>query len=75
MTIVKVQQPLSSSHPNPPWLVYAEGRKDMRWVAATLVPGAVKDAMGEDPKGYFEATLANPQAEWEIGERVEDQDW
>ena len=39
-----------------------------------LIDPAVKSAMGDDPKGYFEAEWA-VEGGWKIGARVKDQDW
>ncbi len=39
------------------------------------VPKSVKNALGDDMKGYFEATREPMYGAWVIGKRVEDQDW
>jgi hypothetical protein len=72
--IVKVQRPLSSNKDAPPWLIYSEGKLKMETRETDLIDPAVKSAMGDDPKGYFEAEWA-AQGGWKIGARVKDQDW
>lgn len=67
-TIVKVQQALFPAGASA--LVYGEGRS---MVAQMELPKHVRKALGDDPKGYFEATRSNGQ--WVIGKRVEDQPW
>lgn len=71
--ILKVQKPLSSNMPDAPYLVYAAGKRFMTHVPRADIPDAVIAALGDDPKGYFKATLKNE--EWILGERVADQDW
>jgi hypothetical protein len=39
-----------------------------------VVDPALKSAMGEDSKGYFETEWA-AEGGWKIADRVEDQDW
>lgn len=66
--IVKVQRP--TSHPNHPWLVYGEGRTNVRQFFPCA---AMRKTMGDDFKAFFEAELVG--GEWHTGERVADQTW
>jgi hypothetical protein len=69
--IVKVQRPLAASDlPRASWLVYARGRERMRQFHPTA---DVEAQMAGDPKAYFEAEWRGDH--WEIGQRVEEQDW
>jgi hypothetical protein len=72
--IVKLQQPLSSNDLDPPWLIYDQGRKKVESRAAALIDRAVKVAMGDAPKGYFEGEWSAEEG-WKIGDRVLDQKW
>ena len=71
MTIVKVQRPVVTNDPSAPGLVYAKGRKGMiqQRLDATTVA-----AMGDDFKAFFLADL-RPNGLWDIGKRIEDQEW
>lgn len=66
--IVKIQ--VSLSEPTAPYLVYAEGRKHVRFVDQT--PELVA-AMAEKPKAFFQAEWVN--GTWIIGKRVADKSW
>jgi hypothetical protein len=72
--IVKVQVPLSSSHPRPrnTCLIYASGR---RHITEQVVDDDVLRAIGNDLKGYFEAEWSG--TEWIItgSHRVTDEAW
>lgn len=70
MPIVKVQVPLFSTGPSADCLVYAKGRKGM---TEQRVSEHVKEALAGQPKGFFEGTFRG--ASWEIGRRVDDQNW
>jgi hypothetical protein len=72
--IVKVQQPLSSNVGDAPWLIYDQGKKKVEQRAVALVDPAVKTALGDDPKAYFEAEWSTEEG-WKIGDRVLDQKW
>jgi hypothetical protein len=72
--VVKVQKPLSSNNDDPPWLIYDQGKKKVEERAAALIDRTVKAAMGNDPKGYFEAEWSAEEG-WKIGDRVLDQQW
>lgn len=70
MTIVKVQLPLVSSHPNALALVYAEGHD--RLTHQPLRAETV-NAMAGYSKAFFEAEWVVDH--WRIGARAEWQDW
>ena len=74
MAIVKVQVPLFSSRPREQrpdvGLVYAKGHQNMR--EQRLTP-AVLAALGDSPKGFFEATFTD--GAWDIGRPVGWQSW
>jgi hypothetical protein len=67
--VVKVQIPLAGE---PICLVYGENHSNMR--QQTITPKNLKDLKG-DIKGYFEATLNDETDVWDIGKRVNEQDW
>lgn len=71
--IVKVQRPLATNDPSAPWLIYDEARSFYQMVPEAEVPASVKEAMGDDAKGYFNAV--DKGAELNIRERVGAQDW
>jgi hypothetical protein len=72
--IVKVQRPLSSSHPSTPWLIYDKGYKHVEHNPEMLVSADVKAAIGKAAKGYFSGVWADDVG-WTISERVKGQDW
>jgi hypothetical protein len=72
-TIVKVQRPLNP--PEGPWLVYGQGKQNMRMVPDAKVPGSVRAAMKGHAKAYFRATWDRARGMWIVGERVTPQDW
>lgn len=72
MVIIKVQRPIAPDATGP-WLVYGENNIHLVQIPRAEIPHAVRKAMGRDLKGYFEARWVDD--EWEIGRRVEDQDW
>lgn len=69
--IVKVQLPLAGPAAPGSCLVYAMGRKNMQEL---MMPADVVEALGDDLKGYFEATWSHASG-WTLGERVADQPW
>lgn len=71
--ILKLQRPLAGNAPEAPYLVYATGKRFMTMVPREKIPDAAIAALGDDPKGYFKATLEG--GEWILGERIADQDW
>ncbi|UGY13777.1 hypothetical protein HAP48_0035175 [Bradyrhizobium septentrionale] len=72
MTIVKVQVPLSTTIPSMSEvaLIYGEGRKRM---TQQTLGQATRAMMGSDVNAFFEGNYR--AGRWEIGKRVEDQDW
>jgi len=73
MEIVKVQKPLASNwHLPPPWMVYAEGRDRTMLMDPATIPDAVKSAMGDDHKAYFNAEWTD--GNWSIHDRVGDEE-
>lgn len=72
--IVKVQRPLSSNAPGAPWLVYDKARTFVERKPEAAIPDAISTEMGDDPKGYFEATWSCPGG-WSIGARIKDRKW
>jgi hypothetical protein len=72
--IIKVQRPLSSSHPSTPWLIYDKDYKHIERKPDKLIGVDVKAAIGTDAKGYFNGVWATG-AGWTINERVKGQDW
>ena len=70
MTIVKVQLPLISSHPNALAMVYAKGHER---VSHQPLNAATITAMFGHPKAFFEAQWEDDH--WKIGPRTEWQDW
>ena len=68
--IVKVQIPLASTNRGAMPLVYAKGHRRM---VEQTIRAATAEALGNDPKGYFEAEFAGGL--WRIGKRVADQEW
>ena len=76
-TIVKVQRPLDGERHDRMsgavlHLVYDKKRK---FTHEQGVPAPARRALGNDPKGYFEATRERGYGAWLIGNRIEDQDW
>ena len=76
MEIVKVQRSITSSMNMADlfWLIYAKDRKHSEQRRAKAIPQPIKDAMGADPKAYFEADWS-PSAGWSLGKRVKEQPW
>jgi len=76
METVKVQRPITSSMSaaDTPWLIYAKGRKHSEQCPAKAIPQSIKEAMGADPKAYFEADWSS-SAGWSLGKRVKDELW
>lgn len=72
--IVKVQQPLSSTEADPPWLIYAKGHDRQQMLPKGAIPSAVVKAMGHDARAFFKAHYSSVVG-WAINERVKDQDW
>lgn len=72
--IVKVQVPLMTNEPNPEqqYLVYGRGRYKWRQQG---VSDSVKKTLGNDVKGYFEATFNHKTGKWDIYNRVGFQSW
>ncbi|MCA1419456.1 hypothetical protein [Bradyrhizobium sp. BRP23] len=72
MPVIKVQLPLATSDPTRAEmaLIYAEGRKFM---TQQVLDQATRALMGSDAKAFFDANYR--AGRWEIGKRVEDQDW
>lgn len=71
VTIVKIQRPMQP--PDGPWLVYDQRRKMMQTMPQSALPPKVIRAMGDDLKGYFNATCGGGALV--IGHRVAEQDW
>lgn len=71
-TIVKVQ--VAQFPKGAPALIYDKARK---WTEHVNLAKDTKAALGDDPKGYFEATLKTDGGGryWLIGKRVSDQPW
>lgn len=70
--IVKVQVPLAGADVGSGrFLVYAKNRKH---TVIQPIPEAAMKALGENPKGYFNATWSSIVG-WAIAERVADQSW
>lgn len=70
MEIVKVQRPLVGDD----WLVYAKGRVRSQVLPKFVIPAYVREKMGDDLKGYFEARWSSIVG-WAIGDRVAEQEW
>ena len=70
--VVKVQLPIGMAGVPQRMLalVYARGGCDVR---LQHLDDATLDALGDDPKGYFEGELG--AREWAIGQRVAEQPW
>lgn len=72
MVIVKVQIPLASSLKDSGYSVY---EKPKIRICIQPISAATKKAIGNDLKAYFEATYNIKEAMYDIGKRVEDQEW
>jgi hypothetical protein len=59
---------------DPPWPIYAKGRKHSEQRPAKAIPQPTEDAMGADPPAYFAADWP-PSAGWSLGKRVKAQPW
>lgn len=70
--IVKVQRPIMTTAPAAPWLIYDAGRKHVTEVPDMAIPANVKDAMGDDFKGYFIGAWSSIVG-WGLSERVSDE--
>lgn len=72
MTIIKVQVPVFTNDPamGDMALIYGFGRKRM---TQQKLDQATRALMGSDAKAFFEGNYH--AGCWEIGKRVEDQDW
>lgn len=74
--IVKVQRPLAfagfARTETPGWLIYTNDPQQPRMQAQAPTPEMVA-ALGDDPKGYFEAVWNGSQ--WEVGRRIEAKLW
>ncbi|MET3969129.1 hypothetical protein [Bradyrhizobium sp. S3.9.1] len=72
MTIVKVQVALATNDPDfaDMALIYAEEHK---FVTEQRLHPAVRRLMNGDAKAFFDANFRSGR--WDIGNRVEDQDW
>jgi len=68
--IVKLQRPLSSSVA--PVLIYNQDRRHQWFVQ--LSKQQLQALLGDDPKGYFEATVGD-SGEPVLGRRVGEQPW
>lgn len=72
--IFKVQRPIVSGMENPPWLVYAKWHKHMTYLSDNEITPAVREAMGEDFKAYFEGRCL-PGGQVELIRRAGEQPW
>jgi hypothetical protein len=70
--IVKVQRPLAYTGAPPGWLIYTNDPQHPRSQAQEPTPEMI-EAMGNDPKGYFEAVWT--EGEWNVGRRVSARLW
>jgi hypothetical protein len=64
MNMTDIQRPLSSNDLGDPWLLYDKNRSHVEQRTEGFINEQLKAAMGDAPKGYF-------QAEWP-GRRPED---
>lgn len=70
--IVKVQRPIVPIGAD--WLIYDKKRKHVTQVPEAIIPRYVKDAMGDDLKGYFVGAWSSVVG-WGLSSRVSDQTW
>lgn len=71
--IVKVQRPLQSNQVGAPWLIYAEGRKNIETVPEKDVSSRVRTQMKRDYKAYFWADWDAETNTWDVHSRVPDE--
>lgn len=74
MFIVKIQQSLSSSDGVKAILIYNKDKTVFHESRKLAVIKPLLTALGDEPKGYFNADLS-PEGKLGIIERVEDQNW
>lgn len=72
MSIMKLQRPIIPV--NGPWLIYNEGRTHEGPIPDDEIGADVREAMGDDLKGYFHGKLL-PDGRFEIKKRIPNQDW
>jgi hypothetical protein len=72
--IVKLRRPPFAQQIAPPWVIHDQGRMKVETRAAILVSQAIKEAVGNDPLGYFQAEWSSEEG-WKVGARVPDQKW
>lgn len=70
--IIKLQRALFP--PDGPWLAYNEDRSLQSSIDDAKVPTAVKNAMGDRPKGFFNTTL-DERGRLIWGQPVKDPGW
>ena len=73
--IVKVQRPIITSEPDIIWLIYGEGRSNVRHIRQAEVPPSLRDAMGVSLKAFFLANWNIESNTWTLGPRTDEQDW
>ena len=74
-TVVKVQRPLLSTQRNAPWLVYDRLRRITKQIPEDRLPVAVRTALTEDAKAYFNARVDLKSNAIVFGRRAADQSW
>ena len=73
MIVVKVQ--VAQFPKGAPALIYDRARKHTE---AVVLASHITKALGDDAKGYFEATLSPDVGDgpyWKLGKRIADQSW
>lgn len=73
--IVKVQKPLAGDDTGACFLVYAEGRRNQRFLFAEELPLPVAQALDKFPKQYVTATWSLTRDTWDLGQIVGPQPW
>ena len=71
--VVKVHQPTATTGSGKDWLIADESGERAEMREGSLVADDVKEALGKDAEGFFEATWSAQG--WKIGARLSNQKW
>jgi len=69
-SVVKVQRPITSTDPNPHWLIYDKSRKRLSAISEAHISHGAKKMMGTDLKAFFLGSWNKKTQTWAITKRV-----
>ena len=72
--IVKVQQPIMTSEPDRPWLLYDRNHKHVVSLPEEMIPQRIRYEMGPAPKAYYWGEFSSLGV-WVLDRRTEPQKW